>query len=460
MQTQCNPAQYEFSGIGRRSVVAGFDGGRVSSDAGALLLKKADESVGLLRRLGACFRDDRLQEAVEFPVQTLVAQRVMGIALGYEDLNDHEQLRHDPLLGAVIGKLESGRARCAPLAGKSTLNRLELFETQGSSRYHKIRPQAEQIEGLFVDLFLESYRTAPARIVLDLDATDDPLHGEQEGRFFHGYYDSYCYLPLYIFCGRHLLCAKLRTADQDGAAGALEEVQRIVSQIRARWPQTQIVLRADSGFARDALMSWCETHGVDYLLGLARNARLTRAIGAAMQQAREHHQATGRSARVFQELTYRTRKSWSTTRRVVAKAEVLPGKTNPRFVVTSLSPKDWDARALYEDLYCARGEMENRIKECQLDLFADRTSTATFRANQLRLWLSSFAYVLVDALRRLALQDTDLANATVGSIRLKLLKIGAVISLSVRRVKVAMSSAFPHQPIFDHAFHALGAAAR
>jgi hypothetical protein len=441
-------------------VVAGFDGGRVSSDAGALLLKKADEAVGLLRRLGTCFRDDRLQEAVEFSVSTLVAQRVMGIALGYEDLNDHEQLRHDPLLGAVIGKLESGRTRCAPLAGKSTLNRLELFEAQGCSRYHKIRPRAEQIEGLFVDVFLESYRTAPGRIVLDLDATDDPLHGQQEGRFFHGYYDAYCYLPLYIFCGRHLLCAKLRTANQDGAAGAVEEVERIVNQIRARWPQTQIVLRADSGFAREPLMAWCEAHGVDYVLGLARNARLTRAIGASMQQAHAQHQASGRSARVFQELSYRTKKSWSATRRVVAKAEVLPGKTNPRFVVTSLSPQAGDARALYEDLYCARGEMENRIKECQLDLFADRTSTATFRANQLRLWLSSFAYVLIDTLRRVALQSTDLANATVGSIRLKLLKIGAVITVSVRRVKVAMSSAFPHQALFDHAFHALSAVAR
>lgn len=460
MQTQCNSAQYEFSGVGRRSVVAGFDGGRVSSDAGALLLKKADEAIDLLRRLGACFRDDRLQEAVEFPVRTLVAQRVMGIALGYEDLNDHEQLRHDPLLGAVIGKLESGRTRCAPLAGKSTLNRLELFEAQGSSRYHKIRPQSEQIESLFVDLFLESYRTAPGRIVLDLDATDDPLHGQQEHRFFHGYYDSYCYLPLYIFCGRHLLCAKLRPANIDGAAGALEEIARLVCAIRARWPKTQIVLRADSGFARENLMAWCEAQNVDYLLGLARNARLTRAIGAAMQQAHAQHLETGHSARVFQELTYCTRKTWSATRRVVAKAEVLPGKTNPRFVVTSLSLKDEDARTLYEDLYCARGEMENRIKECQLDLFADRTSTATFRANQLRLWLSSFAYVLIEAFRRLALPQTDLAKATAGSIRLKLLKIGAVITLSVRRVKVAMSSAFPHQATFDHAFHALSAAAR
>lgn len=460
MQTQCNPEQYEFSGIGRRSVVAAFDGGTVSSDAGALLLQRTDEAVNLLGRLGACFRDDRNPDAVEFSVRTLVAQRVMGIALGYEDLNDHEQLRHDPLLGAVIGKLESGHARCAALAGKSTLNRLERFETEGSSRYHKIRPETAQIESLLVDLFVESHRAAPEEIVLDLDATDDPLHGNQEGRFFHGYYDGYCYLPLYIFCGRRLLCAKLRTANQDAAAGAQEEVERLVTRIRQSWPKTRIVLRADSGFARDALMTWCESNGVDYVFGLARNARLTRAIGAAQQQAQVQQQATGKAARVFQELSYRTKKSWSRTRRVVAKAEQLEGKANPRFVVTSLGVQKWLAKTLYEDFYCARGEMENRIKECQMDLFADRTSTAAFRSNQLRLWLSSFAYVLIESLRRLALQGTELALATAGTIRLKLLKIGAVIRLSVRRVTVAMSSAFPQQTAFKLAFDALGAAAR
>lgn len=460
MQTQCSRKQYTFSGVGRRAVVAGFDGGPVSSDAGALLLKQTDEATGLFRRLGACFHDARQQNAVEFPVHTLVAQRVMGIALGYEDLNDHEHLRHDPLLAVVLGKLDSGRARCAALAGKSTLNRLERFPAQGHSRYHKIRPQVEQIEALFVDLFLDAHAQAPAQIVLDLDATDDPLHGQQEGRFFHGYYGHYCYLPLYIFCGRHLLCAKLRPANIDGAAGALEEVQRIVGQIRQHWPTTRIVLRADSGFCRDALMSWCEANAVDYLFGLARNARLVRAIGSSLQQAREQYEATGKPARQFEELRYRTHKSWSATRRVVAKAEVLPGKSNPRFVVTTLDTGTWPAKELYEDLYCARGEMENRIKECQLDLFADRTSTAMLRSNQLRLWLSSFAYVLIESLRRLALSGTELARATAGSIRLKLLKIGAVITVSVRRVKVTMSSVFPYQEVYAQAFDALGAATR
>ena len=458
MPTQCNAQQLEFPGVERRRVVAAFDGGTVSSDAGALLLKRTDEAIGLLDRLADCFTDAREAEAIEYPVRTLVAQRVIGIALGYEDLNDHEQLRHDPLLGAVIGKLSSGRRRCAPLAGKSTLNRIELFEAAGVSRYHKIRPNAERIEDLFVDLFLDAHRQAPEEIVLDLDATDDPLHGHQEGRFFHGYYDAYCYLPLYIFCGRHLLCAKLRQANQDAAAGALEEVQRIVGQMRKRWPHTRIVLRADSGFAREALMAWCEAGDVHYVFGLARNARLQRAIGGAQQQAREQFEASGKSARVFQELSWRTRKSWSATRRVVAKAEQLQGKANPRFVVTSLDSQAWPARRLYEQLYCARGEMENRIKECQIDLFADRTSTATFRANQLRLWLSSFAYTLMEALRRLALGGTELARATAGTIRLQLLKIGAVITVSVRRVKVAMSSAHPRQQTFIAAYRALAEA--
>lgn len=460
MQTQCNPRQYEFSGVGRRAVVAAFDGGTVSTDAGALLLRRADEAIGLLRRLGACFRDERSPEAIEFPVQTLVAQRVLGIALGYEDLNDHDRLRFDPLLGAVIGRLESGRKRCAALAGKSTLNRLELFEAEGTSRYHKIRPETERIERLLVDLFLESRRQAPKEIVLDLDVTDDPLHGQQEGRFFHGYYDGYCYLPLYVFCGRHLLCAKLRRANQDASAGALEEIQRIVKQIRARWPATRIILRADSGFARDGLMAWCETRSVDYVFGLARNARLQRAIGKLMHRARVESERLQAPVRHFRELTYRTRKTWSQKRRVVAKAEHLIGKDNPRFVVTSLPEGCWPAQQLYEDLYCARGEMENRIKECQLDLFADRTSTATFRGNQLRLWLASFAYVLIESLRRIALRGTELAAATAGTIRLKLLKIGAVVTVSVRRIKVALSSACPHQREFDHAFHALSAAAR
>lgn len=458
MQTQCIAKQLEFCSVEGRRVVAQFDGGHVSSDAGALLLQRTDAAIGLLDRLAGCFEDKRDPQLIEYPVRTLLAQRVMGIALGYEDLNDHEQLRHDPLLGAVVGKLTAGRKRCAPLAGKSTLNRLELFETGAVSRYRKLQPRAADIESLFVELFLQAHAQAPEEIVLDLDATDDPLHGHQEGRFFHGYYDAYCYLPLYIFCGRHLLCAKLRTANQDASAGALEEVQRIVAHIRAHWKGTRIILRADSGFARDALMGWCEANAVHYVFGLARNARLARAIGQSQQQAQQQLQATGKAARVFQELRYKTRKSWSAERRVVAKAEQLPGKANPRFVVTTLDAERWPARALYEQMYCARGEMENRIKECQLDLFADRTSTALLRSNQLRLWLSSCAYVLMESLRRLALGASDLARASAGTIRLQLLKIGAAVTISVRRVKVAISATHPRQHTFTQAWQALGGA--
>ena len=461
MPTQCNAKQLEFSCVGGRRVVAAFEGGTVSSDAGALLLGRTDEAIGLIDRLAGCFSDERNPDAIEHTVRRLIGQRVFGMALGYEDLNDHEQLRHDPVFGALLGKLEAQRrSECAALAGKSTLNRLELHARAGVDRYHKIRPKADEIEGLFVELFLEAHRAAPAEIVLDLDATDDPLHGQQEGRFFHGFYAGYCYLPLYIFCGEHLLCAKLRRANIDASAGALEEVQRIVTQIRERWPHTRIILRADSGFARDALMSGCEVSGIDYVFGLARNARLQRSIGAELHQARLESAQTGRSARRFKELFYATRRSWSRARRVLGKAEHLGEKSNPRFIVTSLSSREWAGRELYEQLYCARGEMENRIKEAQLDLFADRLSTATFRANQLRLWFSSAAYVLMHALRRIALAGTHLSRACANTIRLKLLKIGAVVTVSVRRVKLAMSQASPYQGEFIAAFHALSAAAR
>jgi hypothetical protein len=404
MHTQCTAEQLEFSSVGRREVVAAFDGGTVSSDAGALLLGRADAAIGLIDRLAGCFADHRRPELIEHSVRTLVGQRVFGLALGYEDLNDHEQLRHDPVMGALLGKLSARRRQCAPLAGKSTLNRLELFTEESQDRYHKITPDPEALDRLWVDLFLEAHRRAPRRIVLDLDATDDPLHGKQEGRFFHGYYNHYCYLPLYIFCGEHLLCARLRRANIDGAAGAKKEVSRIVAQIRERWPKVQIILRADSGFCREELMSWCEQNGVDYLLGLARNKRLTRAIGRELRIAANECARTERPARRFRDLTYRTRSSWSRSRRVVAKAEHTGDKSNPRFVVTSLSRQDWPMQALYEQLYCARGECENRIKEAQLELFADRLSTATFRANQLRLWLASAAYVLMHALRRIGLK--------------------------------------------------------
>jgi Transposase DDE domain group 1 len=344
------------------------------------------------------------------------------------------------------------------LAGKSTLNRLALGRAE-PSRYHKISYDAAQIEALFVDLFLDAHSAAPPQITLDLDATDDPLHGHQEGRFFHGYYDNYCYLPLYVFCGRHLLASKLRPANIDASAGSVAEVAWIVARIRQRWPQVRILLRADSGFARDGLMTWCETNGVDFLLGLAKNSRLTEEIKSELAQAAEQSQKTGKPARRFKDFAWQTRDSWGRERRVVAKAEWTEGKANPRFVVTSLAREEHEARHLYEKLYCARGEMENRIKECQLDLYADRTSAQTMRANQLRLWFASMAYVLICALRRIGLKHTQFARASCGTIRLKLLKIGALVRTSVRRIKLAMPSAFPYQAEYRAAHAALNAAA-
>ena len=441
MQTECIADLFGFAPVEGRSVVAAFDGGSITSDAGAMLLGATDRAIGLIDRFAACFRDARRPELIEHEVKTLVGQRVFGIALGYEDLNDHDQLRHDPVMAMLAGKLEARREDCAPVAGKSTLNRLELSRPE-PTRYHKISHDAAAIEGLLVDLFLEAHRRPPKQIILDLDATDDPLHGHQEGRFFHGYYDCYCYLPLYVFCGRHLLAAKLRKADIDAAAGAVEEIARIVAQIRARWPDVRILLRADSGFAREALMAWCEANRVDYLFGLARNARLVAMIESEFAAA-SAAEASGKPARRFKDFTWTTRDSWRRERRVVAKAEWTQGEANPRFVVTSLGQQEADARRLYEKIYCARGEMENRIKECQLDLFADRTSTATMRANQLRLWFASMAYVLVCALRRIGLKPTQFANATCGTIRLKLLKIGALVRISVRRIKLAMASVLP-----------------
>jgi len=458
MPTECNAELFEFTAVEGRTVVAGFDGGAITSDAGALLLRATDGAIGLIARFAECFIDRRRPELIEHLVPTLVGQRVFGIALGYEDINDHDELRHDPVMAVLAGKLQAGRADCAPVAGKSTLNRLELSR-ESATRYHKIAHDPAAIERLFVTLFLEAHKTAPQEIILDLDATDDPLHGHQEGRFFHGYYDCYCYLPLYIFCGRHLLAAKLRPANIDGSAGAVEEIARIVAQIRACWPMVRIILRADSGFAREALMAWCEAGGVDFIFGLAKNVRLNRAIGAELAEARDESRTTGAPARRFKELIWSTRKSWSRARRVIAKAEWTQGEANPRFIVTSLTAADGDGRRLYEEVYCARGEMENRIKECQIDLFADRTSTATMTANQLRLWSASMAYVLLDSLRRLALQATDLADATCGTIRRKLLKIGALVTISVRRIKLALASGCPYKAVFATAHRALAAAA-
>jgi hypothetical protein len=409
-------------------------------------------------RFASCFHDERRPEWIEHEVTTLVGQRVFAIALGYEDLNDHDELRHDPMMAVLAGKLTARREDCAPVAGKSTLNRLELSKLE-PTRYHKISHNPVAIKALLVDVFLEAHDRAPKQVILDLDATDDPLHGEQEGRFFHGYYDCYCYLPLYVFCGRHLLVAKLRRADLDAAAGSVQEVARIVAHIRSHWPRVRIVLRADSGFAREELMAWCEANGVDFLFGLAKNDRLIAEIKSELDRAAAKSRRTGKPERRFKDFKWTTRSSWSRRRRVVAKAEWTQGEANPRFVVTSLARAACKARHLYEKVYCARGDMENRIKECQLDLYADRTSTATMRANQLRLWFYSIAYVLLCATRRIGLHDTQFANATCGTIRLKLLKIGALVRVSVRRIKIAMASACPTAHDWGQAAIRLAAAA-
>ena len=448
--TECTQEVFCFAAHFSRRVEAGFTAGQVSSDGGALLLRQADRKIGLLERVASCFTDRRAPVYVQHQLSEMLAQRIYGLALGYEDLNDHEQLRRDPLMAVLSGK----RKLDTPLAGKSTLNRLEL--PGGSRRYHKIDFSAEKIDALLADLYIESHTAAPEQIVLDLDATDIPLYGHQPERFFHGYYDNYCYLPLYIFAGDQLLGARLRPSNVDGAAGALDEVKRIVAQLRAKWPTVRIVLRGDSGFCREELMAWCEAeeNRVDFLFGLARNTRLQKIIGRQMQEARLKHAETGQAVRVFTEFQYQTRKSWARPRRVVAKAEYLDKGENPRFVVTSISTDKWAARDLYEKFYCARGEMENRIKE-QMNLFAYRLSTEEMKGNQLRLYLAALAYTLVEALRRLALKGTEWAQAQVDTIRLKLFKISTRVRISARRVLLEMNSHYPWKHIYAKAFDAL-----
>jgi Transposase DDE domain group 1 len=456
MTTECNGKRFEFHPLGQREVRADFNGGTITSDGGGLLLREVEKRTGIIERFAGCFTDHRDGERIEHTVRELVGQRVYGLALGYEDLNDHDQLRRDPMLAVLAEKKDpTGESRVRErdqgkaLAGKSTLNRLELTkaEVSESERYKKIVMNPEAVDRLLVKVFLESYAEAPAEIVLDLDATDDPLYGKQEGRFFHGYYGNYGYLPLYLFCGDALLGARLRPANIDASAGCVEEVERIVKQIREAWPEVKITIRGDSGFCREELMKWCEDQGVDYVLGLAKNDRLKKAIGAALEEvAREYAQA-GTAARVFKEFEYQTRESWSRARRVVGKAEHLEKGSNPRFVVTSLSAESWEARRLYEELYCARGEMENRVKE-QLMLFADRTSTAFLRSNQIRLYFSSIAYVLMEALRRLGLAGTEWAQAQATTIRLKVLKIGAQIRVTVRKVWIALAEGYPYAKLW------------
>lgn len=453
--TDCSKNEFEFQALKGKKVIAGFNGGEISSDAGSLLLRELESQRGWIKDFAGCFRDYRNQAYIEHSVESLISQRVFGLALGYEDLNDHDSLRGDSLLAVVCGKTDttgndrkSIKDKGKPLAGKSTLNRLE--HGKGSSdRYRKIVCDGDAVADLFVKKFITRKRKTPKKVIIDLDATDNILHGRQEGRFFHGYYDCYCYLPLYIFCGNELLCAKLRMSNIGANDGAIEEVTRIVEQLRARWPKIQIILRADSGFARDDMMSWCEENDVDYVFGLSRNPRLEKMLSPAMQAVSRFNETTGMPVKTYMELQYQTHSSWSCKRRVIGKAEITEHGENPRFIVTSLSGVEYGGQELYEKVYCARGDMENRIKEQQLDLFADRTSTSVMCANQIRLWLSSLAYCLLNDLRELGLTGTDMAKAQCGTIRLKLLKIGAVVSISIRRVLIRMASGYPWQNVFS-----------
>jgi hypothetical protein len=465
LMTECKPQQLEFHGLGRREIVAEFDGGDITSDAGGLLLREVEKRTGIIGKFAACFTDYRDPGSIEHRVEDLLAQRLYGMCLGYEDLNDHDRLRSDPALAVIVGKEDpkgehrrDKRDRGKPLAGKSTLNRLELTrkEVSAEERYKKIAVDSDAVDRVMVDIFLEAHRRAPRQIILDVDATDDAIHGKQEGRFFHGYYGNYCYLPLYIFCGEFVLGSRLRSSNIDASEGALDELKRIIAQIRQKWPAVHILIRADSGFCRDEILSWCEGNDVDYVIGLAKNDRLLDEIESELQQADQEFEKTARPVRIFKEFSYQTLKSWSRTRRVIAKAEHLAKGSNPRFIVTSLPKRQLSPTHIYERIYCARGEMENRIKEQQLGLFADRTSAATLRANQLRLYFSSFAYMLMHALRRLGLKGTELAHAQCSTIRLKLLKIGAQIQVTVRRIWMRMAGGYPYTEIFSLVLANLG----
>ncbi len=461
MKTDCSAQRFLFQGPGRREIVAEFNGGRISSNGGLPLLREVDRRRRIVERFADCFADAREPGQVEHSVEELLRQRLYGLALGYEDLNDHEELRTDALLAAAVGKRDPAgekrvreRDRGKPLAGKSTLNRLEwgVTDEAAEDRYRRIAVSPDAVDHFFVEVFLDAHEEPPEEIVIDVDATDDPLHGAQEGRFFHGYYRCYCYLPLYIFCGRHLLCARLRRANIDASAGSVEELDRIVAQIRERWPEVHIIVRGDGGFAREALMHWCEEHGVDYVFGLARNSRLQAALEPAFERTEALCVESGEPERVYDEWMHTTLESWSRERRVIGKAQITIQGENPRFVVTSL---ELEPRALYEELYCARGDMENRIKEQQLQLFATRTSARLMRVNQVRLWLSSVAYVLLDELRRVGLAGTSLATAYCSTVRLKLLKIGARVRVTARKVWVALDSSYPYQELFARAYDQL-----
>ncbi len=449
--TNCVPNQLNFGSLKGRKVIANFSGGRITSDAGIVLMAELDKKLKITARFAECFRDHRNLSYVDYPVHQLLAQRVYGIILGYEDVNDHDKLREDPALAIALGKLNFIETNQRTLAGKSTINRLEYCpETiinQESSRYHKIEHDPNEIERAFMEIFLADYKKPPRQIILDMDVTDDQVHGNQEGAFFNPYYKGVCYAPLYIFCGHHLLVAKLRSSNVDPAAGALEELQRIIGLIREKWQDTHIIIRGDSAYSREDIMTWCEgKKGVDYVLAMATNSQLKLRAKDIIEKAEADYESRLKpvtkirstlfstdeelseanklvpSATWYRSLCYKTQESWSRSRRVVTKVCHGSKGSKMRHVVTSLPASKITPSLLYTDKYCPRGEMENRIKEQQLDLFADRTSTQTFESNQLRLWLSSMAYVLVQAFRQNCLSKTSLAKATVGTIRLSLLR--------------------------------------
>lgn len=426
--TECNAQLFDFPSFDRRKIEASFCGGAVSGDGGVMLLRQADRRLGLCLALDRVIADPRDPDLITHRQIDLLRQRIYGIALGYEDLNDHDTLRNDPAWQSAVERGEE-------LASSPTLCRLEGRASRSTAR---------AISEVLLEQFIASFKSAPDELILDFDATDDRVHGMQEGRSFHGYYGDWCFLPLYVFCGEQLLVSYLRPSNIDAARHAPAILKLLVQRLRKAWPGVKIVFRGDSGFCRWKMLRWCDHHGVDYIVGLAKNPRLLALAGTLMSESATQHEAGGEKQRLFGWIDYGAA-TWDRERRVIAKAEHSTQGGNPRFVVTSL---DGDAQAIYDTIYCARGEMENRIKEQQLGLFADRTSCHSWWANQFRLLLSSAAYVLVEAIRRLGLQGTDLARAQVTTIRLKLLKIGTVILRNTRRIRLLFSSAYPYQELF------------
>lgn len=483
LNTECTPKSYEFGRLDGRQILTDFNGGEMTQDGGLILVSALDQKLGLSERLAACFTDQRDGRYVQHPLKDLLAQRLYGLVQGYEDLNDHDEIRHDKIFGIALGKLKSHHPRCAPLAGKSTLNRLEqamqVPMDLSQERYQKYSLSPEAMEKLLVTLFLEQHPAHPNQIILDMDVTNDEVHGQQLETSFNGYYGQTCYTPLLIFCGRHLLSSKLRPSNVDPAAGALEELQRIIPQIRGQWPSVEIVVRGDSAYSREDIMAWCErSPGVEYVVAHASNARLRdrtwhleERAKAAYMKSRETLSAELKSRLgeiseadldalvppqvYYQSLNYQTEQSWSIARRLVCKLTYDGKGVRRHFIVSSWTAHQIAPAKLHTDYYCPRGEMENRIKEHQMDLFSDRTSTHEFESNQLRLWFSSFAYVLMQNLRQQTLEGTELAVAQCGTIRRKLLKISAQIRVSARRVLISFSSGWTGQVLFDLVYQRL-----